>query len=254
VSARSCVTVALVLGAALGLLSCTGEKPDPRVAQFAALPDWRGIWIANGQTAGISGFPEGTDMPAIYKLAGFQAPWNESGRAKFAAMVGAMGSRKGKGWGYPMMMNSSAPMQFLITPEETLLLNMYGEIRHIYTDGRDHPPAEDRWATTWGDSVGHWEGDTLVVDTVSVSDPLLYFFFAPPLSEQARYVERLRMVDPDRIEMQITIEDPETLTEPWSEKMDYVRAPALDRLIHEDFGNDRSELDGDVFTILPMAN
>ncbi len=54
--------------------------------------------------------------------------------------------------------------------------------------------------------------------------------------------------------MEITIEDPETLTAPWSEKMVYLRAPALDRLIHEDFGNDRSELDGDVFTIVPSTN
>ncbi len=189
-------TAAMVLCAALGLLSCAGEKPEPRVAQFETLPDWRGIWIAEGQAPEISGFPVGTDRAAIYKLAGFAAPWNESGRAKFDAMIAGQGNRKTKGWGYPMMMNSSAPLQFLITPEETLLLNMYSEVRHIYTDGRDHPPAEDRWPTTWGDSVGHWEGDTLVVDTVSVSDPLKFFFLAPPLSEQARYVERFRRTAP----------------------------------------------------------
>ncbi len=252
--ARGRLAAALALGAVLGLVSCTVEKPDPRVAQFAALPDWRGIWIAEGQTAGISGFPEGTDLRAIYKIAGFAAPWNEAGQAKFAAMVGSQGNRKSKGWGYPMMLNSSAPMQFLITPEETLLLNMYGEVRHIYTDGRDHPKPEDRWPTTWGDSVGRWEGGTLVVDTVAVSDPLKFFFFAPPLSEQAHYVERFRKAGPDRMEMEMTIEDPETLTAPWTVNMVYVRAPALDRLIHDDFGNDRSELEGEVFSIEPPKN
>jgi hypothetical protein len=254
VRARIGLTAALVLGAALGLLSCTVEKPAPRVAQFATLPDWRGIWISEGQAPGISGFPASTDTPAILRLAGFAAPWNDVGRARFGAMLGAQGNRKSKGWGYPMMMNSSAPMQFLITPEETLLLNMYGEVRHIYTDGRDHPKPEDRWPTTWGDSVGRWEGDTLIVDTVSVSEPLKFFFFAPPLSEQAHYVERFRKAGTDRIEMEMTIEDPETLAAPWTVKFVYVLEPALDRLIHDDFGNDRNELQDEVFSILPARD
>lgn len=239
-----------VLGAFL-LLSCTAEKPPPRVAQFAALPDWRGIWIAEGQTAEISGFAESNDIPAIFRLAGFTAPWNDAGRAKFDAMIKSQGDRKTRGWGFPMMMNSYAPLQFLITPEETLLVNMYSEVRHFYTDGRDHPKEEDRWPTTWGDSVARWEGDTLIVDTVAVTDPLKYFYFAPPFSERTHYVERFRKTADDRIEMEMTIKDPEVLTEPWTVKMVYVRAPALDRLIHDDFGNDRSELDGGVFGIEP---
>jgi hypothetical protein len=159
------------------------------------------------------------------------------------------GSRKAEGWGYPMMMNSSAPMQFMITPDETLIVNMYREVRHIYTDGRELPAEADRWATTWGDSVGRWEGDTLVIDTVSVRDPLRFFFFAPPLSEQAQYVERLRKTGPDRIEMQMTVEDSVTLTAPWTINLAYIRAPQLDRLIHDDFDNDRTGIENGVFTI-----
>jgi hypothetical protein len=71
------------------------------------------------------------------------------------------------------------------------------------------------------------------------------------LSSKARYVERIRMVGPDRIENEITIEDPETLTAPWTAKMAYVRAEGLDRLIHEAFTNDRSEVEGGAFTIEP---
>ena len=96
-----------------------------------------------------------------------------------------------------------------------------------------------------------WEGDTLVIDTVSVRDPNRYFFSNPPLSDKAHYVERLRMTGADRIESVMTVEDPVTLAAPWVIELDYVRLPALDRLIHDAYDNDRSEVEGGVFTIVP---
>jgi hypothetical protein len=150
-----------------------------------------------------------------------------------------------------MMMDGAAPLQFLITPEETMIVNLYRDLRHVYTDGRSHPAEEDRWPTPWGDSVGHWDGDTLVIDTVSVQYPPDYFFSSPALSESAHYIERLRMVSPDRIESEMTIEDPSVLSKPWVMKLAYVRQPALDRLVHNAYDNDRSEVDGDTFTIAP---
>jgi hypothetical protein len=150
-----------------------------------------------------------------------------------------------------MMMNGAAPLQFLITPEEVLIINAYRDVRHVYTDGRKHPSEEDRWPTTWGDSVGRWEGDTLVIDTLSVRKPDRYFFSNPPLSEQAHYVERLRMTGKDRIESTITIEDPVTLSKPWVVNLVYERAKGLDRLIHDDYDNDRSAVENGVFTIEP---
>jgi hypothetical protein len=159
------------------------------------------------------------------------------------------GGDKATGWGYPLMMNASAPFQFLITPEETLIINMYRDARHIHTDGRNHPAAEDRWPTTWGDSVGHWEGQTLVIDTIAVRDPRRFFFIAPPLSAQAHYVERLHRAGPDWLTMEMTIEDPVTLTKPWNVEVRYARATELDRVVYDDFDNDRSELKDGVFTI-----
>jgi hypothetical protein len=212
------------------------------------VPDWRGVWIAEGLTADISGFPP--PGARWYKLYGDAAPWNEEGRARFQAMVSNQGTLKANGWGFPMMMDSAAPMQFVVTPDETLVVNIYRDIRVIYTDGRSLPSEEDRWPTTWGTSVGRWEGETLVVETVSVRDPTRFFFSSPPLSEQARYVERLRKTGSDRIESVMTIEDPVTLAEPWVIQLSYVPAGS-DRLIHDDYDNDRSEVDGDTFTIVP---
>jgi hypothetical protein len=218
----------------------------PLAAQ--APPDWKGFWIGEGLTAEISGFP---GRGANYRLLGQDAPWSAEGRARFEAAGRRGADSKANGWGFPLMMNSAAPLQFLITPAETLIINVYRDVRHVYTDGRSHPADEDRWATTWGDSVGHWEGDTLVIDTVSVRNPNRYFFSSPPLSEQAHYVERLRMAGPDRIEGVMTIEDPVTLTRPWVVNLAYTRATGLDRLIHDDYDNDRSEVEGGLFTIAP---
>jgi hypothetical protein len=211
-------------------------------------PEWKGFWIGEGLTAEISGFP---GRGANYKLLGQDAPWNAEGRARIEASSARGADLKANGWGFPLMMNSAAPMQFLITRDETLIINVYRDVRHVYTDGRSHPADEDRWPTTWGDSVGHWEGDTLVIDTVSVRNPNAYFFSSPPLSEQAHYVERLRMTGPDRIEAVMTIEDPVTLTGPWVVNLAYTRGTGLDRLIHDDYANDRSEVEGGLFTIVP---
>ena len=219
----------------------------PAAAQ--EVPDWNGIWIAEGLTADITGFPP--SGARWYKLYGDQAPWNETGQERFRAMTSNQGTRKAYGWGFPMMMDAAAPMQFLVTPHETLIINIYRDVRDIYTDGRDLPPEDELWPTTWGTSVGHWEGDTLVIETVAVRDPTRFFFSSPPLSEQARYTERIHMTAPDRLESVMTIVDPVTLREPWVIELSYVPTRGTDRLIHDDFSNDRSEVEGDTFTIVP---
>lgn len=248
-------------GAALLLVACTpNTPPDPRVEAFSRLPLWSGIWLPEGGAAEISGFGSnfaarpgsgGSPVTGWALLYGIDAPWNEAGRAKWQAQLPHLATSKTSGWGYPNMMASGAPLQFLITPEETLVVNMYGEVRHVHTDGRPHPPAEDRWPTTWGDSIGHWEGDTLVIDTIGVRTPGGYAFPSPPLSEDAHYVERLRLTAPGRIESEMTIEDPATLAAPWNIRLVYVRAEGVDRLIHDTFVNDRSEVDGGAWGIEP---
>jgi hypothetical protein len=234
------------------------------VKTFATLPKWDGYWSSATMRAEIFGFDK--DMlkgdvqdqkvaleflGKTYPLAGVTAPWNDAARGAFFAVLGTMRSRKSDGWGYPMMMNGPAPIQFLITPEETLIIDMYREARHIHTDGRALTSEEDRWVTTWGESIGHWEGDTLVVETVGVRSPPEFFQLAPPLSEKARYVERIRRTGPDSMEIGFTIEDPQTLTAPWQARVELVREKQVDRLVHDAFTNDRSELENGVFGIEP---
>jgi hypothetical protein len=81
------------------------------------LPDWQGVWIAEGLTPSISGFPQ--PGARSYKLVGNEAPWNEVGRARVQAAMAAQAGLKANGWGYPLMMDSSAPLPFLVTPHAT---------------------------------------------------------------------------------------------------------------------------------------
>ena len=86
---------------------------------------------------------------------------------------------------------------------------MIHDTRIIPTDGRPHISSSIRqW---YGDSVGHWEGDTLVVDTTNFSDLNPF-----PGAQNLHVVERLRRVDPDTILYQFTVEDPGMWTKPWS--------------------------------------
>lgn len=151
--------------------------------------------------------------------------------------------------GAPVYLYNRA-LEFVVTPEQTLILTIYRDVRRIATDGRALSAPEDRWVTAWGESVGRWEGDTLVIETVAVRQPNL-FFRAPPFSEAAHYTETLRKVGPDRIEGELTIVAPEALTGPWTLKQAYVRAEGLHHLVYDTFSNDRTTLEDGLFAILP---
>jgi hypothetical protein len=226
-----------------------------RVEAFAKLPYWPGYWVSE-QYAGttISGTaparPEGS--PPLQRLNGFNAPWNDEGKARQAEAQRTRGGRRADGWGYPMMMDAATPFQVMITPEETMIVNAYGETRHIYTDGRPFPAEEDMWPTVWGTSIGHWEDDTLVIETVQVQMPYTYFHGAPTFSEEAKYTERLRL-DGDRLVLDFKVEDPVTLTGPWSATITHVRDEGFDRMVQMDFSNDRTGQENGVNTIEPPA-
>ncbi len=247
--------------AVLALAAPTFAQEDwsqqERVEVFADLPHWPGYWVSELQAGtGIGGhnpliaeaIENGEPIPDFMRLNGASAPWTEEGQQRRRDVRAAARGRKSDGWGFPMMMNAATPIQFTITPEEVVIVNSYDEVRHIYTDGRDMPDALDLWPTTYGTSIGHWEGDTLVVETIMVSTPSDFFHGAPPFSEDARYVERFTL-EGDRIVSRMTITDPATLTEPWEVEVAWVRDDGFDRMVQFDWDNDRTGYDGDFNTI-----
>jgi len=87
--------------------------------------------------------------------------------------------------------------------------------RQIYMDGRGHP--KDLFPTWTGHSIGHWEGDTLVVDTVGFNDKT-WLPGGVPHTEMMHVTERLRRPDLGHLEIEFTIEDPGAFTKPWVRK------------------------------------
>jgi hypothetical protein len=211
---------------------------------LAALRGWNGVWAAenaDGAKAGISGHDPN---PANFQLLGNDAPWNAAGAERMREVMRAASaaSSHADAWGFPMMMASYSEFKFVISPGETTVINQYRDIRSIYTDGRGHVPEDERWSTVWGDSTGCWHGATLTVDTVGVKYNPAFNVFAAPLSEQAHFVERIRLISPGHLEDEMTITDPETLTRPWVVRVKYVPA-GLDRLILDAF-DDRFDPNG----------
>ena len=133
----------------------------------------------------------------------------------------------------------------------TVMTSQYRDIRYIYTDGRQHPSPDVLWVNNWGDSIGCWKGDTLEIDTIGVKFDPVFNYFAAPLSDDAHITERLRAVSKDRIEGEMTITDPATLTAPWVIKFAFVPA-GIDRMVHEgDTLIDREKPEGNAATIEP---
>jgi hypothetical protein len=130
--------------------------------------------------------------------------------------------------GMPRLMGGiPGPLEFVVTPEMTFILWEYGsQHRRIYTDGRGHLPEEERFPTWTGHSIGHWEGDTLVVDTVGMRDDTPYDRSGAPHSDQVHLIERMRLVDKDTLENNMMVEDPVAFTEPWHVVRRYRRIPS----------------------------
>ena len=129
-------------------------------------------------------------------------------------------------------MNLPDVYEFAVRPEQTWIIGENGpNIIRIYTDGRQHPPAEDLWPTYSGDSVGHWEGDTLVFDTISTQglahrqrrDPRRTGLI---LSEKLHTVTRMRKIDENNDRSADDARGREGADEPWMVTKRYRKAPA----------------------------
>ena len=112
-----------------------------------------------------------------------------------------------------MMFGSGLPHQTLESPGQvTILVEELSYFRIIRLNAKHQ---EDPDPTFMGDAVGHWEGGTLVVDTIGLSDQTL-LPGGIPHSEQLHVVERFRRTSKDRIELLMTFEDPKAFTTPWT--------------------------------------
>jgi hypothetical protein len=120
--------------------------------------------------------------------------------------------------GVPRIYLHPFPMQIVVTPKELIMLFEYDHnVRHIYTDGRQHP--KDAAPTYMGDSIGHWDGDTFVIDSVGFNDKTWLDRAGHPHSDQLHVTERLHRTAADRLQIDVTIEDPVAYTQPFTSSL-----------------------------------
>ena len=123
-----------------------------------------------------------------------------------------------------MMSIAIYPVEFIQTPKQvTIISEAFSEVRRVYMD-RPQAKLDDVAPGFYGRSVGHWDGDTLVVDTIGIKPTVT--LRGMPHSPQMHVTERIRMLSPDILHDQITIDDPVVLEKPYTYTTAYKRMPA----------------------------
>jgi len=124
--------------------------------------------------------------------------------------------------GVPRIYTSPFPIEIVQTPGRIYMIfqaQSSPSPRYIHTDGRPHP--EGYPITFLGHSIGKWDGDTLVVDTINIDADTWIDGIGTPHSEELHVVERLRRAAQDTLEADFRFEDPKAYTRPWTGKKVY---------------------------------
>jgi hypothetical protein len=226
---------AIALSVAPTAFSQTQKSPAATKAPASAKigpRDLSGVWMDDHARPNSV-----TERYWIYKFTFEEPPMTAWGQAQFDAAKSSFGSHP-----YPLMETNDPiyhtctppgfpriylhpfPFQIVQTQGEVIVLFEYDSMRHqIFTDGRGHDTAlGPQWN---GDSVGHWEGDTLVADTVNLNDKTWLDRMGHPHSDQLHVVERFRRVDSGHLTIDFTFEDPKAYTKLWSAHMTYALHP-----------------------------
>jgi len=196
------------------------EMPKTPAASVALSHDLSGVWMQypDGPAPGVSG------MNAIDER--FRPPFAPWGQARFDAARPMQGPTAVPGQenaptlhcdpdGPPRVLNLPNPFEIIQIPGRVLMFFELGHVwRTIWTDGRKLPKDPD---PSWlGYSVGKWDGDTFVVDTIGFNDKLWVDVYGSPRSDRMHLTERYRRLNHDTLEMQITMDDPKAYTKVWA--------------------------------------
>ena len=195
-----------------------GKRQTAGNGPGAAHPDFSGVWTQYPHISGSSGF-------ADFSFSKEEPPMTAWAETKYkAAKPVHIGGYKGASDdttlscfppGVPRIYLFNFPMEIFNVPGRVLMVYEFGHyIRQIYTDGRAHP--KDLNATWMGDSIGKWEGDTLVVDTTGFNDKTWLDQVGHPHSEELHLVERIHKTAPDLLRIDFTFDDSKAYTRPWS--------------------------------------
>jgi hypothetical protein len=200
-----------------------GQRPA-----WTGLPDWSGVYT-RPPVAGFAFDPE--QPPGGLPTAKLTPEYQDR------MMKRIEGVKQGIEWdpistcappGHPRWLTEPFLREFIVTPDQTWLVNeMVNDIRRIYTDGRGHPPADDRYPLYNGDSIGFWDGDSLVIHTNQLTSGI-YQRSHPDYSDQVETVEVWRKLDDKTLRAYVWVYDPPALVEPWYTRQSYVKLENAD--------------------------
>ena len=187
------------------------NAPQVSYAELDQLPDFRGLWFP--------AFAFGSGPAEEPVLKGEYKERYDAEMARVAADPNyeiIEGPNNCEPPGMPYFMTMPYSLEFLFTPGKiTVMQEAHMMIRRIFTDGRPFP--EDPDPSYFGDSRGHWEGDTLVVETRNTRAGQRLGVAGITNSEDLVITERLYLDEenPDMLHLDFTYEDPNALAEPW---------------------------------------
>jgi hypothetical protein len=147
--------------------------------------------------------------------------------------------------GVPYMLHAAVggPLQILETPGQvTFISDAYNEFFMVYLN-EELPPLEDIEPTYHGESVGRWEGDTLVISSAGFKTITTLDQVGMPHSEEMRVTTRIRRTDPQTLEFLVTVDDPKTFSKPWTRRQIYKKAADNARIAEVVCENQRNGLD-----------
>ena len=221
--------------------------PALLAAQTATHPDLTGIWgIYRGGPGSDPKLAPPPPSPLVLKPE-YAKPYEaKRARESAAAQRGeqlANNSALCVPYGVPAMMSVAIyPVEFIQTPRQvTIISEAFSEVRRVYMD-RPQWKIEDVAPGFYGRSVGHWDGDTLIVDTVGIK-PSVSGYRGMPHSPQMHVTERIRMLTQDILHDQITIEDPVVLEKPLTYTVGNKRMPPDYEMVEFVCDNNREYID-----------
>jgi len=217
------VVCVLVVSAAVFSSQPAGAQPP------ATPPDLSGAWAPSragrGADPALNPPPPG---PLVLKPAyakAYEARRAAEGEATKRGEPLGTAAAQCVPYGFPRMMAVALyPVEIIQRPSQvTIIAEAFSEVRRVYLNQKQLPIGEVA-PGYYGHSVGQWDGDTLVVDTIAIKESVPAYQNMPH-SDQMRITERIRLVAPDMLHDQITIEDPVVLEKPVVYTLAYRRLP-----------------------------
>jgi hypothetical protein len=205
-------------------------QPPAANAQSAA-PDHHiaGVWYMLRGSYDTASFSKGNPPMTAWGQAQFDAAKPSQGPRGVSLRDTTDRVYKCKPAGMPYIYLQLFPVQIIETPKEVIeIFESDHTVRYLYTDGRKHPA---KFKPTYnGHTIGHWEGDTLVTDTVGLNGKLWLDRVGHPDSDQMHIVERIHRVDEKTLQVDFTFDDPKSYTRPWTAFMRFRLHPEWDLL------------------------